>query len=146
MKGAGTRDRTLIRAIVSWAGVDLFNIRKEFWKNFATSLYSMIKGDTSGDYKKARRLLCGGGDGGATWGRTSARCPPPWSLLATPVYAGAGHLALFPLDSHDPTRVVEAGLGASFWSYSKNFPSVVVLKSTYVTKTKVRSLLFSFKR
>lgn len=42
-KGAGTDDHTLIRVIVSRSETDLFNIRKEFRKNFATSLYSMIK-------------------------------------------------------------------------------------------------------
>uniref|UniRef100_A0A2R8NFT5 Annexin n=2 Tax=Callithrix jacchus TaxID=9483 RepID=A0A2R8NFT5_CALJA len=62
MKGAGTDDHTLIRVMVSRSEIDLFNIRKEFRKNFATSLYSMVKGDTSGDYKKALLLLCGGED------------------------------------------------------------------------------------
>ncbi|XP_022451968.1 annexin A5 isoform X3 [Neophocaena asiaeorientalis asiaeorientalis] len=62
MKGAGTDDHTLIRVVVSRSEIDLFNIRKEFRKNFATSLYSMIKGDTSGDYKKALLLLCGEDD------------------------------------------------------------------------------------
>ncbi|KAM5255855.1 annexin A5 [Ctenodactylus gundi] len=59
MKGAGTDDHTLIRVMVSRSEIDLLNIRKEFRKNFATSLYSMVKGDTSGDYKKALLLLCG---------------------------------------------------------------------------------------
>uniref|UniRef100_A0A9L0KJN2 Annexin n=1 Tax=Equus asinus TaxID=9793 RepID=A0A9L0KJN2_EQUAS len=62
LKGAGTDDHTLIRVVVSRSEIDLFNIRKEFRKNFATSLYSMIKSDTSGDYKKALLLLCGGED------------------------------------------------------------------------------------
>uniref|UniRef100_A0AAA9TJY2 Annexin n=3 Tax=Bos TaxID=9903 RepID=A0AAA9TJY2_BOVIN len=62
MKGAGTDDHTLIRVVVSRSEIDLYNIRKEFRKNFGTSLYSMIKGDTSGDYKKALLLLCGGED------------------------------------------------------------------------------------
>lgn len=43
LKGAGTDDHTLIRVMVSRSEIDLFNIRKEFRKNFATSLYSMIK-------------------------------------------------------------------------------------------------------
>uniref|UniRef100_A0ABI0P0U7 Annexin n=1 Tax=Bos taurus TaxID=9913 RepID=A0ABI0P0U7_BOVIN len=43
-------------------GIDLYNIRKEFRNNFGTSLYSMIKVDTSRDYKKALLLLCGGED------------------------------------------------------------------------------------
>lgn len=59
MKGAGTDDHTLIRVMVSRSEIDLYNIRKEFRKNFGTSLYSMIKDDTSGDYKKALLLLCG---------------------------------------------------------------------------------------
>lgn len=62
MKGAGTDDQTLIRVMVSRSEIDLYNIRKEFRKNFSTSLYSMIKGDTSGDYKKALLLLCAGED------------------------------------------------------------------------------------
>ena len=62
MKGAGTDDHTLIRVVVSRSEIDLYNIRKEFRKNFGTSLYSMIKGDTSGDYKKTLLLLCGGED------------------------------------------------------------------------------------
>ncbi|KAM8968963.1 annexin A5 [Sarcophilus harrisii] len=62
MKGAGTDDHTLIRVIVSRSEKDLYNIRKEFRKNFSTSLYSMIKDDTSGDYKRALLLLCGGED------------------------------------------------------------------------------------
>ncbi|XP_040090758.1 annexin A5-like [Oryx dammah] len=62
MKGAGTDDHTLIRIVVSRSEIDLYNIRKEFRKNFGTSLYSMIKGDTSGDYKKTLLLLCGGKD------------------------------------------------------------------------------------
>ncbi|ELK07624.1 Annexin A5 [Pteropus alecto] len=60
--GAGTDDHTLIRVLVSRSEIDLLNVRKEFRKNFATSLYSMIKSDTSGDYKKALLLLCGGED------------------------------------------------------------------------------------
>ena len=43
LKGAGTDDHTLIRVVVSRSEIDLYNIRKEFRKNFATSLYSMIK-------------------------------------------------------------------------------------------------------
>ncbi|EHB09977.1 Annexin A5 [Heterocephalus glaber] len=62
MKGARTDNHTLIRITVSRWEIELFNMRKELGKNFATSLYSMIKGDTSGDYKKALLLLCGGED------------------------------------------------------------------------------------
>ncbi|XP_004695663.1 PREDICTED: annexin A5 [Condylura cristata] len=62
MKGAGTDDHTLIRVMVSRSEVDLLDIRKEFRKNFGTSLHAMIEGDTSGDYKKTLLLLCGGDD------------------------------------------------------------------------------------
>uniref|UniRef100_A0A8C2ZGI1 Annexin n=1 Tax=Cyclopterus lumpus TaxID=8103 RepID=A0A8C2ZGI1_CYCLU len=62
MKGAGTDDNTLIRVMVTRSEVDLLEIRTEFRKLFACSLFSMIKGDTGGDYRKALLLLCGGDD------------------------------------------------------------------------------------
>ncbi|XP_051994111.1 annexin A5-like [Xyrauchen texanus] len=62
MKGAGTEDQTLMRIMVSRSEVDMLNIRAEFRKMFATSLHKMIQGDTSGDYRKALLLLCGGDD------------------------------------------------------------------------------------
>ncbi|PKU35195.1 annexin a5 [Limosa lapponica baueri] len=61
-KGAGTDDDTLIRVMVSRSEVDLLDIRQEFRKNFAKSLHQMIQKDTSGDYRKALLLLCGGDD------------------------------------------------------------------------------------
>uniref|UniRef100_A0A671NH78 Annexin n=1 Tax=Sinocyclocheilus anshuiensis TaxID=1608454 RepID=A0A671NH78_9TELE len=60
--GAGTDDQTLIRIMVSRSEVDMLDIRAEFRKRFATSLHKMIQGDTSGDYRKALLLLCGGDD------------------------------------------------------------------------------------
>ncbi|XP_051472802.1 annexin A5 isoform X3 [Apus apus] len=62
MKGAGTDDDTLIRVMVSRSEIDLLDIRQEFRKNFAKSLHHMIQKDTSGDYRKALLLLCGGDD------------------------------------------------------------------------------------
>ncbi|KAK9540578.1 hypothetical protein VZT92_003020 [Zoarces viviparus] len=62
MKGAGTDDDTLIRVMVSRSEVDLLDIRTEFRKLFACSLFSMIKGDTGGDFRKALILICGGDD------------------------------------------------------------------------------------
>ncbi|XP_061686469.1 annexin A5b [Syngnathoides biaculeatus] len=62
MKGAGTDDNTLIRVMASRSEVDLLDIRSEFRRMFACSLHSMIRGDTSGDYRKALLLLCGGDD------------------------------------------------------------------------------------
>ncbi|XP_060720472.1 annexin A5b isoform X2 [Tachysurus vachellii] len=62
MKGVGTDDKTLIEIMVSRSEIDMLDIRAEFRKMFATSLYKMIKGDTSGDYSKTLLILCGGDD------------------------------------------------------------------------------------
>uniref|UniRef100_A0A9J8C887 Annexin n=1 Tax=Cyprinus carpio carpio TaxID=630221 RepID=A0A9J8C887_CYPCA len=62
IKYAGTDDKTLIRIMASRSEVDMLDIRAEFRKRFATSLHKMIQGDTSGDYRKALLLLCGGDD------------------------------------------------------------------------------------
>uniref|UniRef100_A0A8C9TKS6 Annexin n=1 Tax=Scleropages formosus TaxID=113540 RepID=A0A8C9TKS6_SCLFO len=62
MKGLGTKDRTLIRIMVSRSEVDMLDIRQEFVKNYGKSLYSYISGDTSGDYRKLLLKLCGGND------------------------------------------------------------------------------------
>ncbi|XP_036402838.1 annexin A11a isoform X2 [Megalops cyprinoides] len=62
MKGAGTKDRTLIRIMVTRSEVDMLDIRQEYMKNYGKSLYTHISGDTSGDYKKLLLKLCGGND------------------------------------------------------------------------------------
>lgn len=62
MKGAGTKDRTLIRIMVSRSEVDMLDIRQEFLKAYGKSLYNQISSDTSGDYKKLLLKLCGGND------------------------------------------------------------------------------------
>uniref|UniRef100_I3KQC1 Annexin n=1 Tax=Oreochromis niloticus TaxID=8128 RepID=I3KQC1_ORENI len=62
MKGAGTKDKTLIRIMVSRSEVDMLDIRQEYVKNYGKSLYTAISGDTSGDYKKLLLKLCGGSD------------------------------------------------------------------------------------
>ncbi|KAG7511698.1 annexin A5-like isoform X2 [Solea senegalensis] len=62
MKGAGTKDRTLIRIMVTRSEVDLLDIRQEYVRNYGKSLYTHISGDTSGDYKKLLLKLCGGSD------------------------------------------------------------------------------------
>lgn len=62
MKGLGTDDDTLIRVMVSRCEIDMLEIRSEFKKKYGKSLHSFIKGDTSGDYRKALLKLCGGED------------------------------------------------------------------------------------
>ncbi|XP_073337794.1 annexin A11a isoform X2 [Pagrus major] len=62
MKGAGTKDKTLIRIMVSRSEVDMLDIRQEYVKNYGKSLYTHISGDTSGDYKKLLLKFCGGSD------------------------------------------------------------------------------------
>ncbi|KAK7808216.1 hypothetical protein U0070_016941 [Myodes glareolus] len=62
MKGLGTDDSTLIRVMVSRAEIDMLDIRANFKRLYGKSLYSFIKGDTSGDYRKVLLILCGGDD------------------------------------------------------------------------------------
>ncbi|GAA6110657.1 annexin A11a isoform X1 [Tachysurus ichikawai] len=62
MKGLGTKDRTLIRIMVSRSEFDMLDIRQAYLKMYGKSLYTDISGDTSGDYKKLLLKLCGGSD------------------------------------------------------------------------------------
>nr|CAH0107252.1 unnamed protein product [Daphnia galeata] len=59
MNGIGTKDRNLIRIIVSRCDVDLHNIKKEYEKKFNRSLQADVSGDTSGDYRTALLALLG---------------------------------------------------------------------------------------
>ncbi|XP_065670429.1 annexin A4 isoform X2 [Hydra vulgaris] len=52
MKGLGTNDSLLIRIIVSRSEVDLAEIKTAFLRKYQKTLYKMIEGDCSGDYKK----------------------------------------------------------------------------------------------
>ncbi|CAL8091811.1 unnamed protein product [Calicophoron daubneyi] len=61
MQGAGTRDRTLIRIIVTRCEIDMFLIKKEFYEENGKNLESWIMDDTSGDYKKVLLVLLGSG-------------------------------------------------------------------------------------
>ncbi|RWR75109.1 annexin D5-like protein [Cinnamomum micranthum f. kanehirae] len=51
MKGLGTSDTTLIRVVVTRAGIDMEDIKKEFVQAYKTSLKDYIHDDTSGDYR-----------------------------------------------------------------------------------------------
>ncbi|KAK7794121.1 hypothetical protein R5R35_012611 [Gryllus longicercus] len=59
-EGMGTDDKTLIRIIVSRSEIDLGNIKREFERLYDKTLESVVKGETSGDYKRALVALIGG--------------------------------------------------------------------------------------
>jgi len=59
MKGAGTNDSLLIRIIVSRSEIDLADIKTEFLRRYQKTVYKMIQGDCSGDYKKLLMALVG---------------------------------------------------------------------------------------
>jgi len=59
MAGMGTKDKTLIRIVVSRSEIDLGDIKEAFQAKYGKSLESWIKGDTSGDYKKCLMTLIG---------------------------------------------------------------------------------------
>ncbi|KAJ8798399.1 hypothetical protein J1605_001524 [Eschrichtius robustus] len=62
MKGKGTRDKVLIRIMISRSEVNMLKIRSEFKKKYSKSLYYYIQQDTKGDSQKALLYLCGGDD------------------------------------------------------------------------------------
>jgi len=59
LAGMGTKDRNLIRILVTRCDVDLGNIKREYEKMFGKSLQTDVSGDTSGDYKLALLTLIG---------------------------------------------------------------------------------------
>jgi annexin A7/11 len=60
MKGAGTKDDTLVRIIVTRCEIDMVQIKQEYQRNFGKTLEGMIEGDISGDYKKLMLALVRG--------------------------------------------------------------------------------------
>ncbi|XP_044734482.1 annexin B9-like isoform X2 [Chrysoperla carnea] len=57
MAGLGTRDRQLIRIIVTRSEIDMGEIKQAFEARYGKTLESFISGDTSGDYKKCLLAL-----------------------------------------------------------------------------------------
>jgi len=55
--GSGTDDPKLIRLVVSRCEIDMGNIKEEYEKRYNETLEKAIKGDTSGDYRKALLAL-----------------------------------------------------------------------------------------
>ncbi|KAE8617325.1 hypothetical protein XENTR_v10009035 [Xenopus tropicalis] len=62
MKGRGTKDKILIRIMISRSESDMLKIRSEFKKKYGKSLHYFIGQDTKGDYQRALLNLCGGDD------------------------------------------------------------------------------------
>jgi hypothetical protein len=60
MKGLGTKDKNLVRIVVSRAEVDMVQIKEAYFRLFAKTLDNWIKGDTSGKYRDALLLLVQG--------------------------------------------------------------------------------------
>ncbi|CAB3227318.1 unnamed protein product [Arctia plantaginis] len=59
MQGAGTEDMTLVRIITTRSEIDLGRIKAEYENLFNKTLESDLKGETSGDYKRALVALLG---------------------------------------------------------------------------------------
>lgn len=57
MAGLGTKDKTLIRIVVSRSEIDLADIKQAFLDKYGKTLESWIQGDTSGDFKKVLLAL-----------------------------------------------------------------------------------------
>lgn len=57
MAGLGTKDRDLIRLVISRSEVDLMNIKDEYFKMYNRTLENDIKKDTSGGYMKVLLAL-----------------------------------------------------------------------------------------
>ncbi|KJE94539.1 annexin XIIIb [Capsaspora owczarzaki ATCC 30864] len=60
MKGAGTDDDTLVRAIVSRAEIDMEEIKVSFIGTHKKSLLNWVQSDCSGDYKRMIEAILGG--------------------------------------------------------------------------------------
>ncbi|XP_048384230.1 annexin A1a [Stegostoma tigrinum] len=59
MKGYGTRDKVLIRIMISRSEVDMKDIKVAYKAKYGTTLYKAIKNDTKSDYEKILLALCG---------------------------------------------------------------------------------------
>jgi annexin A7/11 len=60
VKGLGTKDKMLIRNVVSREGIDMKEIRNSYQTLFGKDMVKDIKGDTSGDYQKILMLIASG--------------------------------------------------------------------------------------
>lgn len=60
MKGSGTRDKDLIRLMVTRSEVDMNEIKAHYKRLYGKSLHQAILDDTKGDYETILLALCGG--------------------------------------------------------------------------------------
>jgi len=60
MKGAGTNDKALIRAMVSRSEVDLVEVKAAFEMKYGQTLDQFVKDDISGDYRRLMLAICKG--------------------------------------------------------------------------------------
>ena len=58
LEGAGTKDKQLIRIIVSRAEIDLREIKQSYYRLYGRDMVSDIRNDTKGDYKKILTEIC----------------------------------------------------------------------------------------
>ena len=58
LEGAGTKDKQLIRIIISRCEIDLKEIRQSYFKLYQRDMVNDIRNDTKGDYKKILTALC----------------------------------------------------------------------------------------
>ena len=58
LEGAGTKDKQLIRIIVSRCEIDLKQIRQAYFQHYNRDMVNDIRNDTKGDYKKVLTALC----------------------------------------------------------------------------------------
>ena len=58
VQGAGTKDKQLIRIIVSRAEIDLPQIKLAYFKLYNRDMISDIRNDTKGDYRKILTAIC----------------------------------------------------------------------------------------
>ena len=58
LEGTGTKDKQLIRIIVSRAEIDLRQIKQAYYKLYGRDMVTDIRNDTSGDYKRVLTEIC----------------------------------------------------------------------------------------
>ena len=58
LEGAGTKDKQLIRIIVSRAEIDLREIKQAYYRLYGRDMVADIRSDTKGDYKKILTEIC----------------------------------------------------------------------------------------